>query len=241
MDESMTDEGKEDTPWYKSLNKSYSKSWGTPAGMKSMGLGPSFRPGGVGAGAFASARATFGASVKAGISLRAGASVGFGVSAGARLGVGASVGARAGVGVGSFAGAGAGVSFGASAGAGAGFGSTPYARAGTYSGSYAHASVGRSAIAGGYACANQYLGNGAYGSSIGNSYPSSGGGASVHVGGASSVFSFNSFPGTLSNPYGNAPGTLNPYNALPQQGGGYYPPPPPGNVLNVRKQWGWHS
>lgn len=241
MDESMTDEGKEDTPWYKSLNKSYSKSWGTPAGMKSMGLGPSFRPGGVGAGAFASARATFGASVKAGISLRAGASVGFGVSAGARLGVGASVGARAGVGVGSFAGAGAGVSFGASAGAGAGFGSTPYARAGTYSGSYAHASVGRSAIAGGYAGANQYLGNGTYGSSIGNSYPSSGGGASVHVGGASSVFSFNSFPGTLSNPYGNAPGALNPYNALPQQGGGYYPPPPPGNVLNVRKQWGWHS
>ncbi len=247
-DEGKTSTGEED-PWYKSLNKSWSKSWGdswgkswgSPQGMQSMGLGPSFRPAGIGAGAFASARATFGASVSASARASVGFSAGasFGASAGARLGVGASAGAFAGAGVGSHATAGAGISFGASAGAGAGFGSTPYAQAGTYSGSYARTSVGHAAMAGGYAGANAYLGNGGFGASIGNSYPGTGGGASVYVGGTPSVFSFNSFPGTLSNPYGNAPGVLNPYNPFPQPG--YIPPPPPGNVLNVRKEWGWHS
>ena len=215
----------------------------TPEAAKQMGFGPSFRPSGVGAGVFASARATFGASAKGGVfaGVRAGASVKLGISvkayAGARLGVGATAGVFAGVGVGSNARAGAGISFGASAGAGAGFGSTPYAQAGTYSGSYARVSVGRAAIAGGYAGSNEYLGNGRFGSSIGNSYPGTGGGASSHVGGVPSVFSFNSFPGTLSNPYGNAPGVMNPYNPFPPPG--YVPPPPPGNVLNVRKEWGW--
>lgn len=226
-DSYMTDEGK-------SLTDS-------PEAMRDMGLGPSFRPSGIGAGAFASARATFGASA----SVRVKASVGFsvkasaGVSVGARLGVGASARASAGVGVGSYASARTGISFGASAGAGAGFGSTPYAQAGTYSGSYARASVGQSAKAGGYAGANAYLGNSSFGSSIGDSYPGSGAGASIHVGGPASVFSFNSFPGTMSNPYGNAPGTMNPYNPFPPPG--YSPPPPPGNVLSVRKEWGWHS
>lgn len=228
-DSYMMDEGKSPTD--------------SPQAMRDMGLGPSFRPSGIGAGAFASARATFGASASAsvGFSARAsaGVSVGAGASAGARLGVGASAGASAGVGVGSFASAGAGISFGASAGAGAGFGSTPYAQAGTYSGSYARASVGQSAMAGGYAGANAYLGNSSFGSSIGNSYPGSGAGASIHVGGTASVFSFNSFSGTMSNPYGNAPGTMNPYNPFPPPG--YSPPPPPGNVLSVRKEWGWHS
>lgn len=248
----------------------------TPDALDDMGLGPSFRPNGVGAGAFASATATFGASAR----VSAGVRVSVGASAGVRVGAyaGAYAGARLGVGAdpytpgyppgyprqpgnlfGASTGAGAGISFGVSVRAGAGFGSTPYAQAGTYSGSYSRVSVSNAAIAGGYAGANEYLGNSGYGRGLGNSHPGYGGGPSVYVGGVPSVFSFNGFPGSLANPYGNyAPGALNPFNpplypqpgyppGYPQPGypGGYpppyNPPPPPGNVLNVRKEWGWRS
>jgi hypothetical protein len=173
-----------------------------PRLANSMGLGPTFLPGGVGVGSGAGQTgvlATFGASSYAsmpggftGVNFGSGAGAGFSSFAGAYAGVGASAGA------GAYAGAYTGSSAGAYAGAGYGqSGAFASARSSAGSG-YGFSQAQAAALAGGYYGANASLGYSGFGSYTGASYAGcAGAGASISVGGRPTIFSLISSPGTL--------------------------------------------
>lgn len=179
----------------------------SPFTYDTLGVGPTFLPGGVGVGSGGGqngAVATFGAS--ASFSAGGFAGMGVGIGASVKTGFSASAGAYAGASVSARAGA----SFGASAGASVSLTARAGGRASAYAsaqagvqaglGGYAYASTQRAALAGGYAGAGAYMGTYGYNSYAGASYAgSSGYGPGVVVGGEPTAFAFASFSGNLTN------------------------------------------